>query len=141
MRFGVLAKDKPERIFVAIKANEALEVGDLCVFAMNGTDDGLAVAKGSTGNFVAGVAGGPLPIGGFGVAQVFGVCEVTNLVRATRALTSASWATAASVSAGESIAPNVFAVASVASFAGAASASTDTRTAYVTPIKTFLRIL
>src|SRR5512139_3253412 len=142
MRFGVLAKDKPERIFIAIKANAALNVGDLCSFALDGTDDGLAVVAGAgTAVNAAGVAGGNIPAGGFGVAQVYGVCEVTNVVRSTRSATTVSFGSAASISAGETLGPGAYAIASQSALAGVASNSTDTRTAIVTPIKSFLRVL
>lgn len=142
MRFGVLAKDKPERIFIAIKANVALNVGDLCSFALDGNDDGLAVVAGAgTVVTAAGVVGGNLPVGGFGVAQVYGICEATNVVRSTRSATTVSFASAASISAGETLGPGAYAVGSAAPFTGVASNSTDTRTAIVTPMKSFLRIL
>lgn len=142
MRIGVLAKDKPERIYVAVKANVALNIGDFCSFALDGTDDGLAVIAGAgTAVTAAGVVGSNIPAGGFGVAQVYGICEATNVVRSTRAATTNSFASGASISNGETLGPNAWAVGSLAAFTGAASNSTDTRTAVVTPIKSFLRIL
>lgn len=142
MRFGVLAKDKPERIFVAIQARTALSIGDFCSFALDGTDDGLAVVAGAgTTVNAAGVVGTNLPAGGFGVAQVYGVCEATNVVRSTRAATTDSFASAASISAGQTLGPNAWAVGSASAMAGVGSNSTDTRTAIVTPMKSFLRIL
>lgn len=111
MRLGILAKDKPEKVYVAIKNNESSTVanGTPVCWAMTGTDDGVLTELPNTTSAAkaqALLAGVVAKLDGiksneFGVAQVYGFCLNTVVIRQTRAASTDSFATAAAVALGD----------------------------------------
>jgi hypothetical protein len=129
-----------------------------------GWEDGLQVVLPSTGGFAAsqlyfyGISVGPIAFNQLGETMMQGVC-LASVVRATRAGTSGtnSWASGASVAAASNFLVidtlnNAFITQSSAStgwpvilidnlptFAGSATATTDTRTAITQLLRAFVR--
>jgi hypothetical protein len=163
--------DKPDTVVINVKNDEstALETGELVVYAMDGTDDGLAVEKPSSSSaamattFFAGVVKDRLPADGtkMGTAQIHGFCRRARIVRQTRAASTDSFASFVALALGDRLiidtvnnafsrsdagaqsAAQAFAVMAetIASAASSASATSDTRTAITAWAKVFLRAL
>lgn len=135
----------------------------------NGTEDGIAVVLPGTagdaknGAFKYGVCLRDLTVGVYGEAQVFGFNDYTLITRNTRAATSDSWSTVASSAVGVALGydslnnafvanasmagslgtlhANAVLASTLASSAGAATATSDTRTAITAAAKTFIRMM
>lgn len=144
-----------------------IPVGTPVALVMNGTNDGLDVQLPSTlGAAYAhalsyGVALGPVAVGAYGEAIVFGFVQDLVIVQQTRASSTATWNSQASVA--QNVLLNIDTVAngfdvggtlastnylpfailgqSLASFASSASATSDTRTAITTMAKGFVRFI
>ena len=102
-----------------------------------------------------------VPNGQFGLIQVYGFCQYTQIVRQTRAASTDSFQSNVAIAVGDimvattnvngltrsgasSISAAVFNIVaweSFASFSSSASATSDTRTAITTAVKTFLRLM
>lgn len=164
--------DRAETVRLTVRNDESsasLAVGDPVCFAMDGTEDGLAVVLPSSStaakatNFFAGVvteaASQDLPK--VAEVQVFGLCRKAKIRTATRAASTDNWASFTSWALGDrlaldsvnnafsrsdagvlSVIPAYAAVAeTIASVASSASATSDARTAVTTYAKVFLRAL
>lgn len=173
MRVGVIGKDKPERNFIVVANADTvvIPIGSPLVFAINGTQDGLAVVLPSTAgaalsaNCPAGIANGtsfPLnqePIGLGDMVQIAGICNYT-LISFTRAASTNTWA-ASTLSLGDvlsidtvnnalaylthgtaqTINPSAFALAQSTVVASQASTFGGTLTVTSLTLKTFLRVM
>lgn len=166
MRFQSLG---PKKDFINLKVRygTAVSRGQPVCLSMNGTEDGFAVVLPSNSAAKAyalfyGVAVKDVASGAFGEAQVFGYCEYGMLARASRSATTVSWASGASIDtfavltidtvmnafassggtqAASAFLPVAVLLESVASYAGSASATSDTRTALTSSAKIFLRAM
>lgn len=155
---------KPEGITHAVKNAEAVTIpaGVPVAYAMNGTDDGLAVVLAATSganfaNFVAGITTKAIEPGKLGEVQVYGFSKSVKLARATRAATNAAWPTMAAaangitlgvdtalnaVSAGAASMLDPFIVLAEAVAAGPTLASNaGSGTVYLQAVRTFLRFM
>lgn len=100
-KFWNAGAGKPEGVTHAVKNAEAVTIpaGTPVVYAMNGTDDGLAVilpsSAGSTKmqTFVAGVTVKDILPGRLGEIQVYGFNRKSLIFRGTRAASTDSWPT------------------------------------------------
>lgn len=168
MRINQNPGNKPDRLAVNIKNADTvtIPVGSPVCMIVNGTDDGVAVvlpssAAGKAFSFLYGVTLGSLTVGQQGEAQVFGFVNNLILIRATRATTD-SWGAGATVTdplalvvdsvgngfktsggtlAQTTILPFAFLAQTLASYAGSASSTADTRTSLTTLVKAFVRML
>ena len=165
MRFQTLG---PKRDFLNVKVRYGTTIarGQPVCLSMSGTEDGYAVVLPSNSAAKAtalfyGVATKDGAVNMMGEAQVFGYCDYGVISRATRSATTVSWASVASIdtfcvlnvdtvanafAAGATQAASAFLpcavlLESVASLAGSASATSDTRTALTTNAKIFLRAM
>jgi hypothetical protein len=159
------------RDFVSVKvrndeASATISKGAPVVLRLDTVEDGLAVVLPGTlpanvSTLLFGVAMDDLSTGELGEAQVFGFNRYTLLVRATRANSTDSWASAGSSALGIPLAgvtinffsgsggtvgsaftmPPVVLAETLASYASSASNTSDTRTAIVVGVKTFIRML
>lgn len=170
MKVNKLGDHRPEKVFLMVKSGEtsaSIPRGTPVVLKMFGNDDdGLTVvlpANGGTGGtaLAYGVTADVLAPGGKGEVQAYGFNNTGTIVRATRSATTVSWASVASIDKNvflnidsvnncfatlASSVPSAFLPAgvmldSLASIAGAASATSDTRTALTSSVKAFLRML
>lgn len=163
--------NKRDMTAIVIKSAEAsatIAAGAPVCFAMNGTDDGLAVVLPGTGgavkttSFAAGVALSSIVAGGYGESQVFGFCPNIILRRQTRAATTDAFSsnsdgfatgllllvdtinnafsTAASVAV-SMYAPLAVLAESVASWASSASTTSETRTVITVATKAMIRMM
>lgn len=123
--------DKADTVVINVKNGEttAIEPGELVVFAMSGTDDGLLVKRPSSmaaataHSFFAGIVKDRLPADGskMGTAQIFGFCRRAKIVRMTRAASTDAWASYPAWAAGDRLIVNTVADALSRSDAGAAT--------------------
>lgn len=116
MRFETVGRDKPERVFLAVRNAEAtvdIPMGSPVCFTMNGTNNGNDVVLPTTGGVLkgnylfAGVAVEAIPNRMFGYAQVFGYCQGAILVQRTRAASTDSWSSVDTRALGVPLALNV----------------------------------
>lgn len=121
MRFKQVG-NKADSAFIVVKNNAtpSIPVGAPVYFAMNGTDDGLAVQNANTSAgvnqiFFAGVLsavqqGGAgnlsLATNFFGEAQVWGLCQTVRIVRQTRATSTDTFPTTSSLAVGVILVPS-----------------------------------
>ena len=165
MRFQTLGP-KREWINMKVRYGTAISRGQPVCLSMSGTEDGFAVVLPSNSAAKShalffGVATKTLAADALGETQVYGYCEYGMLSRQTRSATTVSWASVASIdtfcvlsidtvanafAAGATQAASAFLpvavlLESVASLAGSASATSDTRTALTTNAKIFLRAM
>lgn len=162
--------DKAETISFRVKNGESSSTivkGTPVVLEVDGTDDGLSVvlpgsAAANANSLVFGVAIASIAAGNYGEVQAFGFNRYSILRRQTRGASTDSWASGIAISVGvmlnidtvnncfstsggtlaaSAFLPFALAGESVASYASSASATSDTRTAITTSIKTFLRML
>lgn len=166
MRFQSLG---PKRDFINVKVRYGTTIsrGQPVCLSMNGTEDGFAVVLPSNSAAKAtalfyGVAMKDGAANAYGECQVFGYVEYGMLSRATRSATTVSWASGASIDtfvlltidtvanafassggtqAASAFLPVAVLLESVASYAGSASATSDTRTALTSSAKIFLRAM
>ena len=136
------------------------------IAVLNATDAAAAKQNLFAGVIVSGSSGPGSSLaanGGFGEAQVFGFCQSARLVRMTRAASSDSYASATAIAVGDILQVNTIsgvdafsrngagatntafpvavAAQTLASYAGAATTSSDTSLAVTTTIKVFLRAM
>lgn len=132
MRLGIIGKDKPERVFLAVhnaESSAAFTQGQPVCFVMNGTNDGNDVVLANTGTAVkattlfAGVVvdSSGIANGAYGVAQVFGFCQKAVLVQRTRAASTDSWSTVQTINSGMALNIDTVNNGFVSSIAGAAT--------------------
>jgi hypothetical protein len=100
----------PDRMAVKIHNADTVTIpaGAPVVLNMNGTNNGMDVVLPSTSGSLEliqalsyGVNTGPLAVGSYGEAIVFGMCQNLLLELNTRANSSASWSTYAALSIGQ----------------------------------------
>lgn len=170
MKVNKLGDHRPEKIFLMAKSGEtSLTIPrgtPVCLKMFGNDDDGLTVVlpsnAGTGGTALAfGVTGEAFSPGYKGDVQAYGFNNQGTIVRQTRSATTVSWASVASIDKNvflnidtvnncfatlASTLPSAFLPAAVlldtiASIAGSASATSDTRTALTSSIKAFLRML
>lgn len=83
MKWKTIVNTGAERGFVVVKASGALVKGQVVCWAMNGTDDGLAVLTPSATNaaLVAGTCHAAIASGSKGLVQVYGLDDDAVVVR------------------------------------------------------------
>lgn len=170
MRFQSLG-DKPEGVFLHVRAAEAIALGQPVCLEFDATDDGLSVALASTAAanhahaYFFGIATQAIASGKIGEVQIFGFNRNTMYVGSrTRSDTNVNWPTMTSVAANALLAVNTVnnamestggtqavsgflpycvCVDSIASFGTLTSGTTTGATiSYVTSlVKTFLRAM
>lgn len=168
MRFQTLGNKPPFIANMALngEASASIVAGNMCILKLGTTDTGLAVVLPSTAGaaksnvYQYGIAlENAAPGVNFNVMQ-FGYCRNVTLRRATRAASSDSWASAASMETNHYLVPEtlgngvssggttsgagivaVMLAESVASMAGSATATSDTRTMITQSVKAILRML
>jgi hypothetical protein len=161
---------KPDIVVVSVRNTETSEIpyGTPLILAMNGTDDGLAVVLPSSAGAIKsnallfGVAGNSIPAGGISEAIAYGIVNSARILVATRAASSDSWSSSISLASfgalvvdtinnvftlqtasndlGEAL-PNAVLLQSIAAVVASASATTDSRTAYTTTKRIFVRMI
>lgn len=170
MRFGQLSKDRPEKVHVQVRNDEAslaIGVGEPCCLVMDGTRDGLDVVTATTGagakatTLLAGVANSSIAASERGMVQVYGVIDNLKLIRQTRAASTDSYQSFTAIAIGDKLQVQTvgngfsragagaasdhkgYAAAGATYASGASSASTtsDSSTEVTTAIKAFLRIM
>lgn len=103
-------KNKPERHFVYVQNDESsasIAAGSLCVFAMDGTDNGVDVVKPTSStaakasSFFAGVAAKAIAAGSRGLAQCYGLVNSLTVTQQTRAASTDSFASAPAIAIGD----------------------------------------
>ena len=164
MKFWNAGQGKPEGITHAVKNAETVMIpaGTPVAYAMNGTDDGLAVVLPATSganfaNFVAGITTRNIEPGKLGEVQVYGFSRATKMARATRANTTTPWVTMAAaangitlgvdtslnaISAGGASMIDPFIILAEAVAAGPTlPASAGSGTVYLQTVKTILRFM
>jgi len=112
--------NKRDEVYTVIHNAETvntMSIGQIAVFVLNGTNDGLdcqlpatlgatqaqAVPAGVVATQGFNVAG--IPSGGYGEACVYGFCPNVQLTQQTRASSTAAWATQASVAQFQTLIP------------------------------------
>lgn len=111
MNLGILGKDRPEKVFIAVRNAEAsagINQGQPVCFVMNGTNDGNDVVLANTGaagkatSLFAGTCQDKDGIanGQYGMTQVYGFAQFGVLTQRTRGATSDSWSSVASIPVG-----------------------------------------
>ncbi len=171
MRLGILGYNKPEKIYIAFKNNEATTVvlGQPMSYVLNGTEDGIltelpnTVSAGKGQGTLAGVCGtlGGVTAGAYGLLQVYGFNTATKIVRQARTASTVTFETAAAIAVGEpfqvtsigngmtrqgAVATAIhmhYCVAgeAVASLDSIATTTSETRLQVTSTIKTFLRMM
>lgn len=103
-------KNKPERHFVYVQSDESsatIAAGSLCVFAMDGVDNGVDVVKPTSStaakasSFFAGVASKAIAAGSRGLAQCYGLVNSLTVTQQTRAASTDSFASAPAIAIGD----------------------------------------
>ena len=166
---NIINKDRPHSQFLAVINAETVSIpsGSVVYYNMNGTRDGADVVLPSTGgvaknHLIAGITLTDASANEASVrTQAYGFCNRAMIRTGTRAASSDSWATFTSMAIGDVLGvdtvnnclsraaagadSNFLAKAvlcqTVASVAGSASATSDTRTALTTMAKVFLRMM
>ena len=108
MKFWNAGGGKAEDIIHVVKNAESIKIptGTPVVYAMNGTDDGLAVILPASSSaaklaaFMAGVTIHDIEPGKMENIQVYGFNRRTNVVRGTRAASTDSWPAGPALSIG-----------------------------------------
>jgi hypothetical protein len=130
MKFWNAGGGKNEDLIHVVKNAEAsveIPAGTPCIYAMNGTDDGLAVVLPSSSTavkasvFLAGVAQKTIPIGKMENVQVYGFNRFTRVYRGSRAASTDAWPTFAAFAIGDILQVNTVANAFASSAVGAQS--------------------
>jgi hypothetical protein len=165
-----LSGGKPDIVAVSVKNAEttAIPYGTPVILAFNGTDDGLAVLLPSSAGAIKsnallyGVAGNSIPAGDVSEVIAYGIVQSARILLATRSASSASWSASDSIASfgalvvdtinnvfslqttsqdlGEAL-PNAVLLQSIAAVVASASATSDSRTAYTTTKRIFVRML
>jgi hypothetical protein len=170
MRFKSVGSKRDSTYVVVHNADTVtIPQGSPLTLVFNATNDGLDVVLPSTagdaknGAYKYGIATASMIVGQYAEAQVFGYCPYALATAMTRGASTNSWTSSASVASGaamgwdsvnNALAFNasmvgslgtlgafVVNVDSVASYAASATATTDTRTVIVIPIRAFVRMM
>jgi hypothetical protein len=136
MNINQLAGDKPERVVLNVRADEAIVKGTIVSLVIDATDDGLAAVTPKTATaakspkLAFGVALEAIASGAIGRVQAFGFCRETKIIRATRAATTDAWASTAAGAVGDALevdtANNALVRASIPASYVTGSAASDT---------------
>lgn len=130
MKFWNAGVGRPEDLVHVVKNIEAsvvIPAGSPCIYAMNGTDDGLGVVLPSSSTaakasvFLAGVAAKEIPVGKLENVQVYGFNRFTRVYRGSRAASTDPWPTFAALAIGDILQLDLANNAFVLSGAGAQS--------------------
>ena len=85
MLFSRINKTDPEKVFVVVKAGEALVAGKPVCYHFNGTDDGKVgyLANAATDRVVVGIADAAIASGAYGLVQCYGFRSDAYVILAT----------------------------------------------------------